>query len=328
MAFFQQEERTMAKQQTRERTNRTRNRSEWDDDGRDQERGPRFSEYEEGDDDWRYRTSERNERPSSRREGGWRPSEYGRDEGEHFPWGGGTGPVRWSEGRRGRASEEDWRGNEQMFDERTRGSSRGRPGTSGWDEGQYGQGSYGQRGGYREDPFGSHGGYDGYGQNWSGQGSYGSQGRYGSQGMSGYGQGSYGYRGTGRGTWGSQGYFDSDSRNTGSGTSHYGRGPKGYKRSDERIREDVNEALYRDHEIDASDIDVQVHEGEVTLSGSVDRREAKRIAEDCVWSVSGVRDVTVMLKVTDEQGRSSDKDGGSESSRNKNKTATAGASSS
>ena len=78
---------------------------------------------------------------------------------------------------------------------------------------------------------------------------------------------------------------------------HFGRGPKGYRRSDERIREDVNEALFRDENVDATEIEVEVRESEVTLSGTVDSREAKRLAEDCVWNVSGVQNVTNTIRV-------------------------------
>lgn len=48
-----------------------------------------------------------------------------------------------------------------------------------------------------------------------------------------------------------------------------GRGPRGYRRSDERIREDVNERLLLDTELDATNIEVEVREGEVTLAGTV-----------------------------------------------------------
>lgn len=79
--------------------------------------------------------------------------------------------------------------------------------------------------------------------------------------------------------------------------SHYGRGPRNYQRSDDRIREDINEHLTYHHEIDASDIDVQVQNGEVTLSGTVADRSAKRLAEDLAERVRGVRDVHNQLKV-------------------------------
>jgi len=80
-------------------------------------------------------------------------------------------------------------------------------------------------------------------------------------------------------------------------TSYAGRGPKGYKRSDERIREDVSEALTRSHEVDATNIEVAVNDGIVTLTGSVDERHAKRMAEDVAQDVSGVRDVQNQLRV-------------------------------
>ena len=79
--------------------------------------------------------------------------------------------------------------------------------------------------------------------------------------------------------------------------SHYGRGPKGYTRSDERIREDVNDRLTDDWVVDASDIEVAVRNGDVTLSGTVDSRQAKRRAEDCAESASGVRNVQNNLRV-------------------------------
>ena len=76
-----------------------------------------------------------------------------------------------------------------------------------------------------------------------------------------------------------------------------GRGPQGYRRSDERIREDACERLTDDDRIDATDIEVAVTECEVTLSGTVRSREQKRLAEDLVDRVSGVRDVINSLRV-------------------------------
>jgi len=77
-----------------------------------------------------------------------------------------------------------------------------------------------------------------------------------------------------------------------------GHGPKGYRRSDERIREDVCDLLTDDPRIDASEIDVAVANGEVTLAGTVMDRWWKRLAEDLAVSVSGVRDVHNRLTVT------------------------------
>jgi len=76
-----------------------------------------------------------------------------------------------------------------------------------------------------------------------------------------------------------------------------GRGPKGYRRSDERITEDVNEALYQDPDLDASEIEVKVENGVVTLSGTVTERHFKRLAEDIVERCSGVNDVHNQLRV-------------------------------
>jgi osmotically-inducible protein OsmY len=81
------------------------------------------------------------------------------------------------------------------------------------------------------------------------------------------------------------------------GGQHRGRGPKGYTRSDERIREDVNDRLSDDPFVDASEIEVSVSSCEVTLSGTVDSREAKRRAEDIAERVSGVKHVQNNLRV-------------------------------
>jgi osmotically-inducible protein OsmY len=78
---------------------------------------------------------------------------------------------------------------------------------------------------------------------------------------------------------------------------HRGRGPRGYTRSDERIREDVSDWLMEDRYVDASEIDVTVSNGEVTLAGMVDSREAKRRAEDIAASAMGVKDVHNSLRV-------------------------------
>jgi hypothetical protein len=76
-----------------------------------------------------------------------------------------------------------------------------------------------------------------------------------------------------------------------------GKGPRGYQRSDERIKEDVNDRLSDDSFIDASDIEVALSNGEVVLKGTVDSREAKRRAEDIAESISGVHNVENRLRV-------------------------------
>jgi osmotically-inducible protein OsmY len=81
-----------------------------------------------------------------------------------------------------------------------------------------------------------------------------------------------------------------------------GRGPRGYRRSDERIREEVCECLTDDERIDATNVQVDVKDCEVTLSGSVNSREEKRRAEDLIERLSGVKDVHNTLRVVNEGG--------------------------
>lgn len=87
-----------------------------------------------------------------------------------------------------------------------------------------------------------------------------------------------------------------DSWHLGSGEFR-GRGPRNYTRSDERVRDDVNDRLSDDAHVDASDIEVTVAEGEVTLGGQVQNRFAKRHAEDIAERVLGVRHVQNNLRV-------------------------------
>lgn len=109
-----------------------------------------------------------------------------------------------------------------------------------------------------------------------------------------YPRGGYGGSSEQRSERGSQG-------RRGSGP-HRGKGPQGYQRSDERLREMICEALSEDDHIDASQIEVTVKNGEVTLGGHVDDRRTKREAEDCACGVSGVRDVQNQIRVKDERG--------------------------
>jgi hypothetical protein len=79
--------------------------------------------------------------------------------------------------------------------------------------------------------------------------------------------------------------------------NHRGRGPKGYRLSDERLREDVSDRLTEDAIVDATDVEVLVADGEVTLNGAVTSRTAKRRAEDCAEDVTGVKHVQNNLRV-------------------------------
>jgi osmotically-inducible protein OsmY len=50
--------------------------------------------------------------------------------------------------------------------------------------------------------------------------------------------------------------------------------------------------------VDASDIEVAVTDGEVTLSGNARAREEKRRAEEIIDGISGVREVHNQLRVS------------------------------
>ena len=66
---------------------------------------------------------------------------------------------------------------------------------------------------------------------------------------------------------------------------------------DERIKEDINDRLSDDSFLDATEIDVTVSDGEVTLTGTVENRIDKRRAEDLAEDISGVKNVQNQLRV-------------------------------
>lgn len=104
--------------------------------------------------------------------------------------------------------------------------------------------------------------------------------------------------GSGRYSAESHGSHYSDYYNDEQGHENFaGRGPSGYRRSDERIREDLNETLTWDRNVDASNIEVGVSEGIVTLSGTVATRRMKRRAEDLADTIRGVEDIHNQLRV-------------------------------
>lgn len=164
------------------------------------------------------------------------------------------------------------RGYNQGFGQSHQSPSRSDYGVRDWESGssqsrqsQYGQGQYGL-GQYAQGQYGQ----SQYGQNQYGQGQYG---------QSQYGQGQ------------SQGRYS-------------GVAPKGYKRSDERIKEELNDALTHDPHIDASEIDVTVESGVITLKGTVSERAMKRMAEDTAERIRGVSDVKNELRVQAESSTS------------------------
>ncbi|HEX6106572.1 MAG TPA: BON domain-containing protein [Gemmatimonadales bacterium] len=171
----------------------------------------------------------------------------------------------------------------------------GQGGERGWGPGQRSQ-EFGSQGlgsqGYGQGGYGGQGYGSGYGPGGYGQGSYGSGQSWGGQGQGGMGQDREGWQGG----YGSGSGYGMQQQRTERG-QFAGRGPKGYRRSDERINEEVSEELTRHPDIDASEIEVQVQSGEVTLTGTVDERRAKRLAEDLAERVSGVTEVHNQIRV-------------------------------
>ena len=94
--------------------------------------------------------------------------------------------------------------------------------------------------------------------------------------------------------------WSDDIRSEASHENHSGKGPKGYVRSPERIREEACEILSRDWYLDASDIEVDVKDDCLILSGEVRTRRDKRHAEAIVENVAGIKDVINQIRVTNK----------------------------
>ena len=75
-----------------------------------------------------------------------------------------------------------------------------------------------------------------------------------------------------------------------------GKGPRGYVRSDERIYEDVCEALMRNDELDASGVDVSVKAGKVVLKGTVSSQWAVYEMEKVARACPGVKEIENRLQ--------------------------------
>jgi osmotically-inducible protein OsmY len=76
-----------------------------------------------------------------------------------------------------------------------------------------------------------------------------------------------------------------------------GRGPANYAVRDERVFEDVCEALADDGEVDASLLRVHVSHGDVALVGDIADDRQRALAVDCARGVRGVRAVHDHLRV-------------------------------
>jgi hypothetical protein len=227
--------------------------------------------------------------------------------------------YRGSEGGRG-----EWRGTGMYESERPFGMDydagrvlwrRGEPSAGSYGADRYGSGyeDRGGRGGYsqrserrdRDDDMRYSSGRLGEGANYPSGLGYGEQGE--SHGPQGFGRGG--------GRLMRYGRHEREDWSTAAQGRYSGVGPKGYKRSPERLKEQVCDLLEEHGELDASDIDVKVEASTVTLSGTVDDRRAKRLAEDLAESVTGVTDVSNQIKVRSRDDERSTEGFGSESTR-------------
>lgn len=238
-------------------------------------------------------------------------SRYDRDEGERYltedRWRGDYGSSSrnlsrpWRENEYGRnysGSGIDWEGERDSSEDRrqSRYGSTGR----GYDTGrQYGEGPsqrYNYPSGFRSrGTYGGHGAYEDYGSRFVRD-----ENEYD------YDRDRYGTGREDRGWWDrasdevASWFGDEDAtrrrRMDQQREEYRGRGPKNYRRSDERIKEDINDRLSEGY-LDASDIEVTVASTEVTLTGTVNSRADKRRAEAVAESVTGVTNVENRLRV-------------------------------
>ena len=73
---------------------------------------------------------------------------------------------------------------------------------------------------------------------------------------------------------------------------------KGWKRSDDSVYDEVCEALYQSSDVDASCIEVNVLNGVVSLSGTVNSQAARKAAVDAIEQLPGVWDVHNQISVS------------------------------
>jgi osmotically-inducible protein OsmY len=291
----------------------------------------RYSGMSSGDSGWQSRYERQ---MNTNREGdfdsGYGRKQYGRQDSDYNY---GTGQRGISSGYSDFGGDYSRSGSRNLYDRGYQGMGRrdyqneeNRLGGANYDrygdQGRYGQGQSfgGGHGGYSSGNYsGSNYGRSDYG---SGRSEYGS-----GRSDSNWGRSSYGNRDYDRGDYRGRDYGrgDSEERSWWDRTtdevsswfgdeeaqrrrerdrvqSYRGKGPKNYSRSDDRIKEDINDRLSDDPFVDASDIDVTVTNGEVTLTGSVDHRSTKRRAEDLAEAVSGVKNVENRLRVMQNTG--------------------------
>lgn len=67
--------------------------------------------------------------------------------------------------------------------------------------------------------------------------------------------------------------------------------------SDEGIKKDVTDELYWDGRVNAADVNVEVQDGTVTLTGTVPTYAAREAAYEDAWNVADVTEVTNHIEV-------------------------------
>lgn len=270
--------------------------------GWDQDQGEEYGDQRYGRESGRRYGSQGGSQGMSRYQSGGQSGGYGQNYGDRPErgWGGDEDYENWGDEGGQFGGSRAQRNFEEGNWHRESGQGRG----------QYGSQGRGQYGGFGQSEYGrsQYGGYDNPQQFQSGQ---------------------YGGSRSGSSQYGS-------SRGMGSQGQYSGRGPKGYRRGDERIQEDISEQLTQHPDVDASEIEVKVSNGEVTLTGTVDHREAKRLAEDIAEQVSGVSEVQNQIRVVKTvgaaRGQGQDEEStsrsegrgttGSDSSKSRSRTAT------
>jgi osmotically-inducible protein OsmY len=72
---------------------------------------------------------------------------------------------------------------------------------------------------------------------------------------------------------------------------------RGHRRPGETLAQEIREILTHDPELNATEIEVEVEDGAVTLTGVVDGSDANLLAEELVETLPGVREVHNRLRV-------------------------------
>lgn len=71
--------------------------------------------------------------------------------------------------------------------------------------------------------------------------------------------------------------------------------------SDDQIRENINEVLSKDKDIDQSQLKIRVQQGIVTLSGTVQNRDERFKVEMAIETINGVEDIVNQLQLRKAQ---------------------------